>query len=110
MNRQPPIWSKALEKMFKGLYYSKTRAKTDFNKEEIKYDKRPGAPPGLPERYPGKWPSESPDRDAAKLINILMPTVHGKYHQEFCIGVDLNRNFPYQWAVSYYGFNYIYIA
>ena len=93
MNRTPLAWNKAIEKVFKGYYYLKG---------DKKGQKRRGALIGMPARYPGKWPPAA--RNAQELYRILLPSLlvpmRRHYNQDFCIGVDLNRNFPYRWAVS----------
>ena len=105
MNRNPAEsgpWSWPLEKLFRSFYYLKGKKATTYRKEQVKFSQKPGAPIGLPKKYPGKWPDVSKDRDVASLLKAIMPAaLHDNYHSEFCTGVDLNRNFPYQWAVSY---------
>ena len=85
MNRTPVAWNKVAERAIK----------KDFYKKGV----RKGlAPKTFPERLPGKWPRVA--RDPA-LLRILLPALLIKVTPKYCTGVDLNRNFPYEWAVSY---------
>ena len=115
MNRKPAAlgpWSWPLEKLFRSFYFLKGKKATKYRQEQVKFTKKRGAPIDLPAMYPGKWPDVSQDRDVASLLRAIMPaSLHEKYRPEFCTGVDLNRNFPYQWAVSYLdlAISYVYV-
>ena len=87
MNREPVAWNKQAEKAIKGFYK--------------KGDRKGRAPKLLPDRLTGKWPKTGV-RDPSTLYPKLFQAILIRYNQEFCTGVDLNRNFPYKWAVSYH--------
>ena len=89
MNREPVAWNKIAERAIKKDFYNKGGVRKGL------------APKLLPEQLTGKWPT-SGERDPSTLYPIFLQAVHKPYNQEFCTGVDLNRNFPYKWAVSYH--------
>ena len=66
------------------------------------WDKKPSTPKQipLPDKYPGPW-SSTPRTDLTLLRNVMRASMIRGFNDKYCIGVDLNRNFPYRWAVSY---------